>query len=669
MQVFEFYFNPKLKTDMIFDSFCYEPENIYERKVGSLYLVGVLKNALPKNFKFLEQLSKTIKEKYYSQTLTKPEKSLKESLKRGNEFLENLAKSGDVSWLGNLSFAVLSLKNYELNFTKVGDLKILLLRGNQLIDIDKKLKFQEIEPYPLKIFGNIVSGKLAENDLIFVLTKDVFDCFLRIKLFEEIAQILPFDERKLRGIFDKKSKELSEISGVCFLIFLSKLALAKKREFFSPKAKEFTLKEVFSPFVKFFKKNIQKPRLHPLGFKFLTLPKIKFKKIIPKKITIKKLKIQLPTLNKNIFWVLFLILVLLFGFFIFQKREEREFKNFKVQLEKIQEKVIQAENYLTLSKVNPQAGKNANLLLKESLEEIEPILKIAPNFSASFEKDVLSLKEKISTYLYQLNKLEKIEEPELFFEFTHQRIDDGLIPQKIIFDGENLYLLNPYSQSLFKINQNKEGKLIQIDKKFNLVAYSKDLIFFFSKPDKITPFQVQKEEFLEPFLLAPPYSDFSFTDFTAFESNLYFLDEKLGEIVKYPAPLSEGKDFPQLWLSPQTKKATEARAISIDGTVWILKKNNTISRYYTGKLQEILELDFFPYPKHLSRIFTSAELPYLYILEPVEERIIILTKSGRIVKQIQSLKFDNLLDFAVSKNGKTIWLLNGLKIYQVKINI
>ncbi|KPJ71313.1 hypothetical protein AMJ50_02340, partial [Parcubacteria bacterium DG_74_3] len=58
MQVFELYFNAGLQSDLIFESFCYEPENIYERRVGSLFMVGALKNALPKNHYFLNKLSK-----------------------------------------------------------------------------------------------------------------------------------------------------------------------------------------------------------------------------------------------------------------------------------------------------------------------------------------------------------------------------------------------------------------------------------------------------------------------------------------------------------------------------------------------------------------------------------------------------------------------------------
>ena len=103
----------------------------------------------------------------------------------------------------------------------------------------------------------------------------------------------------------------------------------------------------------------------------------------------------------------------------------------------------------------------------------------------------------------------------------------------------------------------------------------------------------------------------------------------------------------------------------VDGSIWILNKDNSITKYYGGWPKETITLDIFPSPKNFSKIFTLPNLPYLYFLEPEQNRIVILNKKGEIVKQFQSEKFDNLLDFGVSENGKTIYLLNGLKVYKI----
>ena len=119
--------------------------------------------------------------------------------------------------------------------------------------------------------------------------------------------------------------------------------------------------------------------------------------------------------------------------------------------------------------------------------------------------------------------------------------------------------------------------------------------------------------------------------------------------------------------------------MAVDGSLWALTKENAgeegkpsssptvIERYYAGKLQEALKLEIFPFPKSFFKIFTSSQQPYIYILEPVQNRIVIINKSGGIIEQFQSEKFDNLLDFSISQDGKTIYLLNGLKVYKITL--
>ena len=661
MQVFEFHFNPKLKPDLIFDSFCYEPENIYERRMGSLYLVGLLKNALPKNLRFLEKLQKVIKEKYYKSTILTPEKSLRESLKEANEFLEGLAKRGDVSWLGNLSFAVLALKNFKLNFTKVGEIKIFLLRAGKIIDIDKKLKFQDIEPYPLKIFGNIVSGKLAENDLILVLTKEVFEFFQNENLLPEIGKLVPFNEIGFRKILNGKKEELSKISGALLAISLRKevgypaKGWVGKREIILPKiSKEFSLKEVLSPFLKNFLRIIH-PAFLQKGGAGLSELRIKLFGFLSHIFNLFKIKIKSLIFNKKLILILALILVLILGFIFSRLEERKKVRIYQKNLEEINEKFSLAQGLLILG--NPKTQKEANSLLKESLEKITPLSKETQNLPKEFNAQIFSQRDEILEKLYSLNKLEKIEEPELFFEFNREKF----IPQKLVTLGDDLYFFSPYSKDLFKLNKNKNGELISVDKKFDLATMIADSILFFSKPNQLIVYRG-----LTPVNLKEPYPDFNFDALSSFKGNLYFLDKKAGQIIKYPSTGSGQVPFswgtPEFWL----KKAIVGKSIAVDGSVWVLEKD-AISKYYAGNLQEKITPDIFPPPKDFSKIFTSPTLPYFYLLEPGQKRIVILTKAGEIIKQFQSEKFDNLLDFTVSPEGKTIWLLNGLKLDRVNL--
>ena len=671
MEIFEFHFNPKGKQDLIFDSFCYEPENVYEKRMGALYMVGVLKNALPHNLRFLDNLARIIREKYYKTVSPNPEKSLREALRRANEHLEKVARAGDVSWLGNLHFAVTALKNSELNLTKVGDLKVFLLRKGHVIDIDQKLQFEDIEPYPLKIFGNIITGKLAENDTLLILTKEIANFFISQNLIQQISRLSPFSKKRLQETLNGKKEELAKISGLCLLIFLSKESHLKEKETLLPKKtfKIFSIKKVFKPIVSVFK-------LPKLSFGKLALsikkPAVSIKKPRIKVPKIPKIKIKLPSFNfnfhipfrgilknKKLNLIALLILFLVLGAFIFSRTEEKRLEVYWEETKQIQGKVSQAESYLILAEKNPQAKKQANKLFSESWQELTPLVNMASSFPQTLSEQIFSLKNKLADHLFELNQLVEIQEPELVFEFQAR----GFIPQKLVFFKDNLYFFSPYADNVFEVNKEKEGKLLEIAEKINFGIPLTDSVLLLAKPDKLI--SLEQGQFKNTFSLRTPYADFDWSAISSFQLNLYLLDIKNGKIIKYPYLGNFSWGAPLSWYSNQ--KARDFRSLAVDGSVWILTKDNSIERYYAGTLQETLDLQIFPEAKYFSKLFTSAELPYLYLLEPSQKRIIVLDRQGQIVKQFQSPKFDGILDFAISQDGKTIYLLNGLKLYRFSI--
>jgi len=696
MKVFEFHFNPKLRSNLIFDSFCFEPENVYEKRMGALYLAGCLKNTLPQNINFLDKLAKVIQKEFYRSTIVRPEKALKESLKEANEFLEQIAKKGDVSWLGNLSFAALSVKNYQMNFTKVGDLKIFLLRGNSITDIDQKLKFEEILPWPLKVFGNIVSGKMAQDDIIIISTKEITDFLKKENLLQEIAGLEQVNQKALKEIFDKKKENALKISGLCLILasareteaeeagqvpfsFPSRLLSQKStKQVIDPKTypKEFNLKEALTPLSGFIykirqtlanklKRPVKKPDLRP-SYEEEARPS-KFPKLAAPKVRLPRISFGFLSRSKKLILIPALILLLFLGFFITQLRQGSHLEESQETLQEIREKLDKAEGLLTLTEIRPEASEEANLLLKESWQEINKLAEATANLPREFQSQLASLKYNISRSLFELNKLEIIEEPELFFKFDNH----NFVPLKITPLKEDLYFFNPHSQNLFMVNKAAQGRLIETDRTFNLAAPFDDSILFFSKPDQIT--LLTPGGFYST-VIEKPYEDVNFESLSLYGKHLYFLDKSSGEIIRYPHLESFSWGSPQMWLTEE-EKITEAKSIAIDGSIWILNKNNSLSRYHRGELEEEITPQIFPEIKNFRKIFTSPALAHLYVMEPAENRIIIFDKAGsasspqagQIISQFQSRQFDNLLDFTVSPDGKTIYLLNGMKVYRIQL--
>jgi hypothetical protein len=291
MKIFQFFINPNLREDFVFDCFCFEPKNVYERRSGSLYIVGNVKAPSLKNSQFLKKTANFIKENFYKKVALGPEKALRETLKETNGFLEEEIKKENHLWLGGIRIAVLNLKNLKLNFAKAGKVKIQLIRGGKTYNLEKKLKTKESKVFSPKIFGKVASGKLLVDDLILVENEEVFTFLNKEGFFKIFEKEFPFDEKKVKKLLVEKREKLNKISGVLFVIFLEKEREEEiKKERVQTKQREFSIKKEIKPFL---------------------LKLDKFKKGI-------KSEFEILLSEKKWRLILIFILILLVGFLIFR---------------------------------------------------------------------------------------------------------------------------------------------------------------------------------------------------------------------------------------------------------------------------------------------------------------------------------------------------------------
>jgi len=724
MQVFELHFNPRAKKETLFETFYYEPENFYENRLGSLFLAGELKNANPDDDRFLKNLARVLKTKFYDQKIISPEKSLKKTLKEANAFLDGIIKNGEVNWISNLDFAILTLTptnlpnsqkltneniKYRLNFTKVGNMEILLARDGEILNLGEKLNLEEIEPYPLKVFTNIVNGKLEENDKILILSHNIYSLFTDEGIAKRIARLALVSQNGLNEALKNLEKDAS---GICLLIDLG-----------GSRKKEENQKMVFKE--KILEKNLNYLRgktslartkisafSHKLSLLFSSLgtkaknlktkiektPRIKAAKPEEKKkkislpikmpemltrllISVKSLRFsfKVPSGNLSDFsrlsdlrkkaMVIFnqtvdflkgsrlaIILIfaslLLLGSFIAKLEGEKGVKKIENQFSIVKEKIAAAEDFLSRGKTD-----RANDLFLEAWQEIQPILKI----NGQLGEEIKNSEENIQKNLFALNKLEQIS-PQSIFEFKQEEN----LPQKIILYQDSLYCFSPYTQGLVKIKL--DGASSEIDKESVLtsVVVFYDKLLFFIKPNQLS-FLVN-DNLENPFVFKLPSENSDLKYFASFFPNLYFWNKESGQIAKYKYLGKDKWSAPESWLKKKTEG--EVKSMSVDGDIWLLKQDGTIEHYLSGQLLNILSLKTFPFLKNPTKIIAPVGLPYLYILDQEEKRVIIVNKTnGNILKQYQSEEFDNLKDFTVSSSGQTIYLLNGLKIYKIEIRL
>lgn len=161
----------------ICDIFLYEPGNIEEASLGSLYMVAEL-TTNKDSLHLISLLSTLIKREYYSLPHRGPIESLEAGLKKANQTLSEIANQGNLNWLGKIHFICAAInKEKDLFLTQTGAAQVWLCREGQLVNITKKLVLPTAKPHPAKTFQSIISGTIGPTDKIIFGTPAIFDFF------------------------------------------------------------------------------------------------------------------------------------------------------------------------------------------------------------------------------------------------------------------------------------------------------------------------------------------------------------------------------------------------------------------------------------------------------------------------------------------------------------
>jgi len=164
--------NPSLKPYI--ELFEYYPENIYQQPLGSLVGFFEIKEYSEDSAYIVNFLTSVLKKEYYVNPKRPVAESLDSALHKVNVALSELAKQGNVEWLGNLHAAICVLEKNNAHFSVAGKAKIFLYRNTILSDIGDGLAADFPEPHPLKTFVNVSSGRLEKDDRMLITSEDIF---------------------------------------------------------------------------------------------------------------------------------------------------------------------------------------------------------------------------------------------------------------------------------------------------------------------------------------------------------------------------------------------------------------------------------------------------------------------------------------------------------------
>jgi hypothetical protein len=204
-------FNPK--DNSICESFIYEPMELPDKKLGSLYILGhVIKQPGEDIGYILNLISSLMKREYYGDPNATSKAAFEKGLKKLNEVLRDFFRDKEA----NLDLGVLAVSGSNMFISKLGKFKILLSRDGEFIDIFNNVGLFSKDKVQEEEFSNVVSGKLTGSDSVFAYTPNRQTTSREGKLKDMIkASATSADFVKNMGLMQRKS------SFTCHGMFIS----------------------------------------------------------------------------------------------------------------------------------------------------------------------------------------------------------------------------------------------------------------------------------------------------------------------------------------------------------------------------------------------------------------------------------------------------------------
>ncbi|RJQ38410.1 hypothetical protein C4559_01290 [Candidatus Microgenomates bacterium] len=144
--------------------------------------------------------------------------------------------------------------------------------------------------------------------------------------------------------------------------------------------------------------------------------------------------------------------------------------------------------------------------------------------------------------------------------------------------------------------------------------------------------------------------------------NIYILDKNGNQILKFSSGSYNKNDY-----LVNSVDFSNASSMSIDGSIYVLFKNGSITKFIKGK-QESFSVTGLDKPlSNPSKIYTDVDIDNIYILDNGNSRIVVLDKKGDYKSQYSTSAIKNAKDFEVLEPSKKIFILSDNKIYQIDL--
>ncbi len=281
-----------------------------------------------------------------------------------------------------------------------------------------------------------------------------------------------------------------------------------------------------------------------------------------------------------------------------------------------------------------------------------------------FRAEALALLDKIQDSRDNINNTDRLKELAPYVDLTTKDTDVKALG--IVNMDKNFFVYGYNKLYEIILDQVLEPRVID-DTEIVIAATAmsdQDIIVFLTQSGRIIEFENGQIKFAN----TDDESWKSGVALGAYGKYLYVLSSEDNQIYKYARLRSKYSSGSGYNSDADLKNAI---SMTIDGDIYVLKKGGSIVRLFKGKQQQFKIENLTVDLSDATQLYTSAELDNLYILDPVNKRVIITTKSesgiSRYYGQVVFEELENIRGMYVEKNENKLHILTDKEIYKIDI--
>lgn len=183
-------YNPKQSRSVVS---IYIPEitPLERQNLGQLLMLIEIDSQEENNEQIIHLVEKEIQNNYYGSENFNIEVAFENALQKTNQKLHELIVAGQKSWLEKFSGLIAVRRERELHFAQLGNTQAFFIHATKIISILEQAGESSGKINPLKIFSNVISGTINENDSILFCTGSLLDYLSQEKLRRMITENPP----------------------------------------------------------------------------------------------------------------------------------------------------------------------------------------------------------------------------------------------------------------------------------------------------------------------------------------------------------------------------------------------------------------------------------------------------------------------------------------------